>query len=173
MVAITGTPGVGKTTACGVLERRGHKVLNLNETALEQGLVLGRDDARDTSIIDTRGLDTFVRTLRNDLMFLDGHLSHYLDVDVSIVLRCNPNVLRERLASLGWNERKIIENIEAEAIDTILVESLEMGLRTYEIDATEKEPEDIACSILDIVDGDSSKFHAGSVDWSEVILGWY
>jgi len=173
LVAITGTPGVGKTSACGVLEKKGHKVLNLNETALERGLVLGRDDARDTAIIDTRGLNTFVRTLQNDLVFLDGHLSHHLDVDISIVLRCNPNKLRERLASLGWNERKIMENAEAEAIDTILVESLEVGHRTYEIDATEKKPGDVACNILDIVDGDPSEFHAGSVDWSEVILGWY
>lgn len=173
IVAITGTPGVGKTSACGVLEKEGHKVLNLNEVALEQGFVLGRDDARDAAVIDTHGLKAFVRTLQNDLVFLDGHLSHHLDVDISVVLRCNPNKLRKRLASLGWDERKITENVEAEAIDTILVESLEAGLRTYEIDATEREPEDIASSILDIVDGDTTEFHAGNVDWSEVILGWY
>lgn len=173
IVAITGTPGVGKTSACGILKRKGYKVLNLNEIAFEQGLVLGRDDARDTAIIDTQGLNAFVRKLQNDLVFLDGHLSHHLDVDISVVLRCNPNKLRERLASLGWNERKIMENVEAEAIDTILVESLDMGLRTHEIDATEKGPEDVACDVLNIVNGDPSEFHAGNVDWSEVILEWY
>ncbi len=74
-------------------------MLALNREAEERGLVLGRDDAREAMIIDTDRLNEFVKTLQNDLVFLDGHLSHLLDVDISIVLRCNPNVLRQRLAS--------------------------------------------------------------------------
>ncbi|MFQ6127409.1 MAG: adenylate kinase family protein [Thermoplasmata archaeon] len=173
LVAITGTPGVGKSSACKILEKRGYRVLNLNRIALERGLIQGRDEVRDATIIDTYQMNTLVKSLGSDLMFLDGHISHLLDVDVSIVLRCNPNRLRERLASLGWSDRKISENVEAEAIDYILVESLEMGRKTFEIDTTDEGPEAVARSILSIVDGKVSDFQTGSVDWSEVILGWY
>lgn len=174
LVAITGTPGVGKSSACRTLAERGHRVLDLNREAEERGLVLGRDDAREAIIIDTDKLNEFVKSLQDELVFLDGHLSHLLDVDVSIVLRCNPNVLRQRLASLGWNERKIAENVEAEAIDVILVESLENHPEeTFEVDTTEREPESVTEDILSVVDGKASDMRAGSVDWSEVILSWY
>lgn len=173
LVAISGTPGVGKSSACRVLAERGHRVLDLNRHAKERGLVLGRDDAREAAIIDTDKLNEFVKSLQDDLVFLDGHLSHLLDIDISIVLRCNPNVLRQRLASLDWNERKIAENVEAEAIDVILVESLENHPETFEIDTTEREPENVAEVILSVVDGEASDMRAGSVDWSEVILSWY
>lgn len=173
LVAITGTPGVGKSSACRTLAERGHRVLALNREAEERGLVLGRDDTREAAIIDTDRLNEFVKSLQDDLVFLDGHLSHLLDVDISIVLRCNPNVLRQRLASLGWNERKIAENVEAEAIDVILVESLESHPETFEVDTTEKEPKRVTEDILSVVDGKASDLRAGSVDWSEVILSWY
>ena len=149
-------------------------MLDLNREAEERGLVLGRDDAREAIIIDTDKLNEFVKSLQDELVFLDGHLSHLLDVDVSIVLRCNPNVLRQRLAPLGWNERKIAENVEAEAIDVILVESLENHPEeTFEVDTTEREPESVTEDILSVVDGKASDMRAGSVDWSEVILSWY
>lgn len=145
----------------------------MNRIALERGFVLGRDVARDTAEIDAQELNAFVSSLEDDLIFLDGHMSHLLDVEVSIVLRCNPVKLRERLSSLGWREQKIAENVEAEAIDCILVESLEMDRKTFEIDTTEKRPEDVARDILDIIGGNATDFRAGSVDWSEVILSWY
>lgn len=148
-------------------------MLALNREAEERGLILGRDDTREATIIDTDRLNEFVKSLQNDLVFLDGHLSHLLDVDISIVLRCNPNVLRQRLASLGWNERKIAENVEAEAIDVILVESLENHPETFEVDTTGKEPKRVTEDILSVVDGNASDMRAGSVDWSEVILSWF
>ncbi|MFQ6106919.1 MAG: adenylate kinase family protein [Thermoplasmata archaeon] len=173
LVAVTGTPGVGKSSACRILVARGCAVIDLNKLAMERGFILGRDEERDTAIIDTQQLNEVVSSISDDLVFLNGHLSHLLDVDISIVLRCNPTRLRARLASLGWMERKIAENVEAEAIDFILVESLELDRETYEIDTTEKGPDDVAQDILNIVNGKSSGFRAGSVDWSEVIMSWY
>ena len=89
MVAITGTPGVGKSSACRMIAERGHRVLALNREAEERGLVLGRDDAREAMIIDTDRLNEFVKTLQNDLVFLDGHLSHLLDCDAISIAEIN------------------------------------------------------------------------------------
>jgi adenylate kinase len=173
LVAVSGTPGAGKSSACRVLAERGHRVLDLNKEAVARDLVLGRDDAREAVVIDTDGLNEWVRSVQDDLVFLDGHVSHLLDVDVSIVLRCNPNVLGQRLSSLGWNEQKVAENVEAEAIDVILAESLENHPDTFEVDTTEKAPGNVADIIMSIIDGEASELRAGSVDWSEVIMGWY
>lgn len=172
LVAVTGTPGVGKSSACEVLTRKGHRVLDLNKVAAENGLVLGRDEERDAAIIDTDKLNEYVLSMQGDY-FLDSHLSHHLDVDVAVVLRCNPAILRERLRGLGWSEAKVAENVEAEAIDVILVESLDSGRKTFEIDTTEMDPVDVAGGILSITKGDSAEFLVGSIDWSEVILDWF
>jgi broad-specificity NMP kinase len=63
--------------------------------------------------------------------------------------------------------------VEAEAVDVILVESLDKHPETYEIDTTDSGPEEVAENILRVVNGDASEFRAGNVDWSEVILAWY
>ena len=62
--------------------------------------------------------------IEEDVMF-EGHLSHLLRVDLAVVLRCSPKVLKERLEAKGWRESKIMENVEAEAVDVILVEALD------------------------------------------------
>ena len=172
LVAVTGTPGVGKSSACEVLRRKGHAILDLNKVASERGFVLGRDEERDAVIIDTNKLNEYVLSLQDD-HFLDGHLSHQLDVDVAVVLRCHPATLKERLRSLGWSEAKVSENVEAEAVDVILVEALDSGRKTFEIDTTEMDPAEVAAGILSIAEGDSAAFRAGSIDWSEVILDWF
>ena len=173
LVAVSGTPGVGKSSACGILADRGHRVINLNEEAVKRDLILGKDEERGALVIDTDGLSVWVRTIQEGLVFLDGHISHLLDVDIAIVLRCDPNALRQRLNSTEWSPQKIAENVEAEAIDVILVESLENRAETFEIDTTNMTTKEVADAILRIAGGDGSEFRAGSVDWSEVILGWY
>src|SRR6266568_1633806 len=52
LVAVTGTPGTGKSSACDVLARRGYPVVDLDELARKEGLVSGRDEIRETDEID-------------------------------------------------------------------------------------------------------------------------
>jgi len=56
LIAITGTPGTGKSSACAVLERRGYAVVDLNDAARKESLVVGRDEARQTDEVDVDAL---------------------------------------------------------------------------------------------------------------------
>lgn len=81
---------------------------------------------------------------KHTLLILDSHISHLLNVDFAIVLRCSPEELEKRLKKKRWSKEKIRENIEAEMIDLIAVEAEEkLGKeRVYEIDTTKKSPEE-------------------------------
>ncbi len=172
-VAISGTPGTGKTAVCERLRENGYQVVDLNKLASETDSVVGVDSERNVDIVDADLLREKVRELRNDLVFLDGHFSHLMDVDISIVLRCNPDELKRRLEIKEWDEKKIRENVEAEAVDAITVESTESGVDTLEVDTTNRSAEQTEEAILKIVKGDSEEFRVGQIDWSEVILDWY
>lgn len=173
LVAISGTPGTGKTAVCERLRTDGYQVMDLNKLAFETESIIGVDPERDVDIVDTDALRKKVMELKNDLVFLDGHFSHLMGVDISIVLRCNPDELKKRLEAKKWNEKKIRENVEAEAVDAITVESTESGVDTLEVDTTNRSAEQTEEAILKIVNGESEEFRLGQIDWSEVILNWY
>ena len=40
-------------------------------------------------------------------------------MNIAVVLRSRPSVLRSRLEARGWHSEKVRENVEAEAIDVI------------------------------------------------------
>ncbi len=173
LVAISGTPGTGKTAVCEKLRKDGHKVVDLNELAYDSNSVIGVDPERDVDIVDTDALRLKVREFENELVFLDGHFSHLMDVDVAIILRCNPDELKRRLEKKQWKESKIRENVEAEAVDAITVESTDSNAETLEIDTTNKDADQTAEDVIRIVKGDREEFRLGQIDWSEVILDWY
>ncbi len=121
MYGISGTPGTGKSAIAGELVRRGHPVVHANETARE--FMIEADPERDAVIIDE---DAWIASFRPVDGFIEGHLVHLLPCDLVIILRCRPDILRSRLAVRGYKEGKIQENVEAEALDLILIEALEV-----------------------------------------------
>jgi len=172
LVAVTGTPGTGKSSACAVLADRGYAVVDLDDVARTDGLVVGRDELRQTDEVD---VDTLRERLRvpAKVAFLKSHYSHRMDVNLAVVLRCNPTVLRKRLEARGWAEAKIRENVEAEAIDVITQEAVERLSRVYEVDTTALTPAGTADAILGILQGRVDGHGPGSVDWSREVLSWY
>jgi adenylate kinase len=99
-------------------------------------------------------------------VILEGHTSHLLPVDIIIVLRASPSALRERLRSRRWSDAKIKENIEAEALDIILVEAIETNNKVYEIDTTNMSPMQVKDAVLEVIRG-TEKYGPGAVDFSE------
>ena len=178
LVALTGTPGVGKTSVSYVLQDKGFKNVDLNKVAVEESFIAGVDKERDSKIIDLDKLNDYVknRYKSKDVVFLVGHVSHLLkDVDKVIVLRCHPDELSRRLSEKKWVEKKIKENLEAEVLDVILCESLEVHSEknVFEIDTTELSIDAVASSVIEIVDDDfkpMEKYKIGKIDWSEEIL---
>jgi len=174
LIALTGTPGTGKTTVGTELRSKGLEVHEASDIARESGLLREKDAERNSFDVDPDELNDAVAPLRgNDRVVLVGHLSHLVDADTVIVLRCRPSVLEKRLEKRGWPPKKVRENIEAEAVDTILIEASEINENIYEIDTTEMSPVSVATSVLEIISGKTDKYAAGNIDWSDEVLKWY
>ena len=96
-----------------------------------------------------------------------------MDVNLALVLRCRPSVLRVRLEARGWPAEKVRENVEAEAIDVITQEAVGRLPFVYEVDTTDLTVERTADAVLAILQGKTEGHEPGSVDWSSEVLSWY
>ncbi|MCJ7443928.1 MAG: adenylate kinase family protein [Methanotrichaceae archaeon] len=168
-IALTGTPGTGKTTISRLLP---YRIVGINDL-VNEGLCLGMDPERGCLEADMNGIDDHLGELDTaDILILDSHFSHFF-AKKAIVLRLNPQELRKRLESRGYNEKKIRENLEAEALDIVLAEAVENCYQVDEIDTTGKTPEQVAGLIIRVIKGEI-RFTPGQVDWLEDFLdsGW-
>ena len=152
-IAITGTPGIGKSSVSYVLRKDDFEVVNLFKIAVDNGFLLGDDKERGSKIIDIGRLDYYVKENYSvkDIVFVESHLSHLLKcVDKVIVFRCHPDELKMRLSNKGWKEAKIKENIQAEILDVILCETVDIHPweNIFEIDTTSKSVEVVAINIV-------------------------
>ena len=175
LVAITGTPGVGKSTVSKILAHRFH-VIDIHSYAEQHGLFEEYDEEAGSYDVDVEKLnDSMMSEIFSDEnVFLDGHLSHFVDCDIIIVLRCDPEILSERLKARGYDDRKVLENVQAEVLDVILGESMESDAKVYEIDCSRMSPDEIADKIERIVIlGEVDDASPGNVDWSGEMEEWF
>ncbi|MHB8603931.1 MAG: adenylate kinase family protein [Thermoplasmatota archaeon] len=188
-IALTGTPGVGKTTLARELRRRGFTVVDLKRFCREAGLLRERDAARGSWLVDESEL---ARVWRRDVArlapeyspasrgpraaFVEGHLAHLLPVDTAIVLRLDPRLLAGRLARRRYRIAKVRENAEAEALDVVLADALAHAPRVFELDTTKRRVESLARSVLRIAEGEPKALKAarvGAVAWRVEALPWF
>ncbi|NGM67493.1 AAA family ATPase [Natronolimnobius sp. AArcel1] len=167
-VAVTGTPGTGKTTATERLAERfadgEFEVIHLNRVLEDEKLYTEVDADRESKIADLEALAEWLKG-RDDVV-IESHLAHHFDADRVAVLRCAPATLEQRLLERGETEAKARENAESEALDVILAEAAEEhGLESvYEIDTTEREPDAVADALEAVVTG-AREPSAGGVDF--------
>ena len=164
-VAVTGTPGTGKTTATERLQKETDlEVIHLNEVLEEEELYTEVDADRESKIADLDGLAAWLEDAEDAV--IESHLAHHFEADRVAVLRCHPETLEERLLERGETEAKASENAESEALDVILAEAAEKhGLESvYEIDTTDLAPEAVATELAAVVTGDREP-SAGEVDF--------
>lgn len=174
MIAITGTPGTGKTALADELRKRGYEVLDLNEYVRENGLLEEKDEERDTYSVDVDAVDELMEKYRKKpLLLIEGHIAHGLTCDVTIVLRCRPDVLAERLRARGYSEDKVIENVQAEILDVILCEAAETEAKVCELISSIDSITTLADKTEDIVKGNIDKYAPGNVDWTEDLEKWF
>ncbi len=165
-IALTGTPGTGKTTVAALLH---YRTIDIN-SLVRGGMNLGLDPERGCLDADMDALSGHLKSLDSEEpMILEGHFSHHF-AHWAIVLRLSPSALRPRLEARGYSLAKIRENLEAEALDVILVEAVQMCPRVDEIDTTGKSAAEVAGMIREIVEG---RLHLppGQVDWLEEFFG--
>jgi len=170
MIALTGTPGTGKTTIAEELRKK-YNVLDLNTFIKENGLLENFDDSRDTHDVDIKKLKKKLAHTSYD--FCDGHLSHFLGCEMIIVIRCNPSILYERLKKRGYSESKILENVQAEALDVILCESVDTGRIVIELDNTDVNTNTLISQLEDAVADGHEKYAPGTVNWGEEMVKWF
>ncbi|OPY49172.1 MAG: putative kinase [Methanosaeta sp. PtaU1.Bin112] len=165
-IALTGTPGTGKTTIAALLP---YQVIDIN-SLVKEGMNLGIDPDRGCLEADMDALADCLKELDGEeTVILEGHFSHHF-ADWAIVLRLEPSALRSRLQARGYSATKMQENLEAEALDVILVEAAERCQRVDEIDTTGKSPQQVAEIVAGIIER-RLRLPAGQVDWLMEFFG--
>ena len=166
--ALTGTPGTGKTSISKLLDRDIVHLSDYYESSSNEKTDEGE------WLIELDLLDDNIRNLSRNEGVFEGHTAHFLsDIDQVIILRCDPFVLKERLDERDYSKEKIMENLEAEALNIIYMEALDNidKERIFQFDTTNKSAEESAKII--------KNFMAGNVkleetfDYSERIMDWY
>lgn len=160
-IGLTGTPGTGKKTVAAILERRlNTKTVDLNRLAAGEGPVLNISKLKKSS----------VKALETKPVIIYGHLLPYTlsrrQLDLAVVLRCDPSILLKRYAQRNYSEEKAKENAGAETLDIALADTVKVFGRgkVAEVDTTHLSPDKVAESILSIMRGEAPR-RLGVVNW--------
>lgn len=172
IIAITGTPSTGKTLVAKELAKTlKAKLVQIKSLVAKHKIPTRFDKRRDTRIVDA---DKLRRAVKKEVVkginIVEGHLSHFVDADLYVILRCRPDVLEKRMKKRGWARPKIDENLHAEILDVITIETREIHRKkaVVEIDTSSKNVRSIASLIADMLNNHrlQSKYRPGKVDWS-------
>jgi len=175
VILVTGTPCVGKTAVARLLASKLDALyVNLTELAVNENLVSGKDEQRDSIIVDENRMRRKIREIiesceQNDIV-IDGHYAVSIvpkkQVTYIFVLRRDPVELRKLMKQRGFSGRKLWENLASEILDVCLVDALNVHGegKVCELDVTGKSLEQVANAILDVLSR-HKKCHVGIVDW--------
>lgn len=147
IIAVTGTPGTGKTSVSKELSKiTGMRLVSLNDVAKEKKLYVGKDRKRGCMIVDVSGLQREARAMRKAGMsaIVESHFAHDMPADAVVVLRANPGTMRKRGMGKGWSKAKADENAQAEIMEVCRSEALEKHGSVMELDTTALKPKDAA-----------------------------
>ncbi|WEL23248.1 adenylate kinase family protein [Candidatus Nanohalovita haloferacivicina] len=162
-ITITGTPGTGKTTVSDNLDI---PVIHLTEFVKEKGL----GEQKEEFEVDIPAMVEALEEETDDYedVVIEGHLAHYYPSDLCIVLRCDPEVLDERLEEREYSEAKVRENLESEALDIVLAQAIENQETVIEIDTTNLSREEVIEKMEEKIEKwPEVESDYGKVDWSE------
>jgi adenylate kinase len=144
VVAVTGTPGVGKSLFSKQLasKARNAKVIEINDIVHQNGLYSGLDKF-GSKIVDLRALNSALkRKVRasQGLVIVAGHLVPDLNFGqrITIVLRLSLKGLKARLRKRKYPEEKIKENLISEALDYCGIGVAGKGAEVYEAESAKE-----------------------------------
>jgi len=169
IILISGTPGTGKTEiAKKVAKHYGYKYIHIGEH------VEYVTAEKEVKIIDVEKMIEWLKKKQDDTekgLVIDSHLSHYYPVErtkICIITRCDPSELKIRLKNRGYPERKRKINLEAEAMDLILQETLAEGHKVHEVDTTHKTSSVAAKEVIEAIDSGMTSY--GKLDYSHYLV---
>ncbi len=133
LVVVIGAPASGKSTLCKKLaEVLGCRCINVGDMAKERGYIQGRDNDRDTLILNEESIrEEISKILETEMCLVVETISPFAvpadKVVLVVVVRCKPSALFDRLRLRGYHYLKVRENVEYEAIDGPLQDALEIA----------------------------------------------
>jgi adenylate kinase len=178
VIAISGTPGTGKTAVGSVLAQQlSAEFVELGQVVKEQQFHCGEDVTRDTLIADLGKLQDYLvnRFLKTTKQFVVvGHFADLVPtkyLKALVVLRCHPIILARRLGARQWSTDKILENIQAEILGTCASDALAKHSRNriFEIDTTDSSVEKVVAAIEAIVAGRGNEYTIGKISWLKIL----
>jgi len=167
-IAISGTPCTGKTEVSKLLSKKlNYQLISINEFAEELDAFVGYDKKMESRILDLDKLKKEMKKNKGDFI-LEGHTSHLFPMDLVIVLRCNPEILKKRLEKRYPNNKlKVQENLEVEILGVITSEAVANNKKVYEIDTSNKSVEKSVDDVSNILKGKTKSFQVGKISWLE------
>ncbi len=145
VIAVTGTPGVGKTTLCRHATREsGYGYIEIGELVRKQHIYRSYDRGREAYVADMgrlkKAIAKLVRERGDRVVLLDGSFSHHVVPKESkagiFLMRLEPSQLYRRLQR-RYGAKKAKDNSIAEFIGLISSE-LKDRTHVFEIDSTGK-----------------------------------
>jgi adenylate kinase len=175
VILITGTPCVGKTSVARMLAPKlDAKYVNLTELTTSENLVMGKDEKRNSIIVDEKKTKQRIRKIiaqcESGNIIIDGHYAVNVVPEELVshvfVLRRNPIELRKLMEQSGFSGNKLWENLASEILDICLVDALNLhGTdKVCELDTSGKSIEEVVNEIIAILKG-RKKCYVGIVDW--------
>lgn len=131
VVVISGTPGTGKTSVAEKIKVAGYLTLDLFEFAKKYGCLEGKDEKRDSIIVNTEKLSEVLEEYLSagyGIIVIEGHYTDIIPeqfVSRAYVLSAKVMDLQRRLNLRNYTEEKIEENIQAEIMQVCWTEALE------------------------------------------------
>ena len=128
VIAISGTPGTGKSTLAIYLEKT-LKLLRLDLHDYYKEISTGYDRSGKCYDVDMKKFEKLVKEKSKEGVIIDSHISHLLPkkmLDLCVIMTCsNLKKLESRLTDRKYSKKKIRENLDSEIFQICLNEAKE------------------------------------------------
>lgn len=145
VIAVTGTPGSGKSLVVDKLKKRLQKcdkeyhvkVVNVSELVRKEKLYSQYDDHLDACVMSSKLVARRLKQMieecgskkpTNTIVLIETHTPSILPkdkVDKCLVLQCDTCIIYDRLVDRAYSKRKIDENVQAEIMQVCKEDAVE------------------------------------------------